>query len=118
MSGSELTPENLSVTDEGLSCEVSIPASSALFRGHFPDRPVLPAISVVDLIWRMAEEMESARLRLQRIRYARFRLPILPGDTIQIELKRTGALNPVHFRVSRGSEQMANGSIDFQAEGA
>ena len=68
------------------------------FQGHFPDRPIMPGVLIVEAMAQAAsclvvlenENKDSANLSvfLMKIDKARFRKPITPGDQIRMEVKK------------------------------
>ena len=68
------------------------------FQGHFPDRPIMPGVLIVEAMAQAAsclvvlenENKDSTNLSvfLMKIDKARFRKPITPGDQIRIEVKK------------------------------
>jgi 3-hydroxymyristoyl/3-hydroxydecanoyl-(acyl carrier protein) dehydratase len=112
-------------TDDGRTSDVVIPADYVFFRGHFPDAPMLPGVVqlteiLVPLIRRRFPELGAVK----QLRRVRFRRPVLPGETLHIELgelehtppsKTDGARAEVRFDLSVGSAVVANGSISFDA---
>lgn len=67
------------------------PADMDVFRGHFPGRPILPGVLIVEAIAQagaiagMALPVNAGGLALfAGIEKVRFRRPVLPGDTLDI----------------------------------
>lgn len=60
------------------------------FEGHFPGRPVMPGVLIIEAIAQVAMVVAGrGDLRLKGVRKVKFRQPIAPGDTmvINVELK-------------------------------
>jgi predicted hotdog family 3-hydroxylacyl-ACP dehydratase len=82
---------------------VQVPAGGAWFEGHFPGRPILPAVSELALMLATLEREAGGFISLRGIAHARFRRLVLPGDCLElasrdldggrlrVELKRDGA---------------------------
>jgi 3-hydroxyacyl-[acyl-carrier-protein] dehydratase len=73
------------------------------FRGHFPERPILPAVVQIMAALHVAGEVwkgvSDTSLSVER---AKFTLPIVPGDEIEVRcgMKRLGAGTGIEVRIS------------------
>ncbi|MBA2502526.1 MAG: 3-hydroxyacyl-ACP dehydratase FabZ [Pyrinomonadaceae bacterium] len=84
----ELTPKKRVV---GIK-QVSI--NEPFFQGHFPDAPVMPGVLIVEalaqvgaiLALREIENRENKLVLFSGINNARFRSPVVPGDTLILEV--------------------------------
>jgi 3-hydroxyacyl-[acyl-carrier-protein] dehydratase len=87
----------ISYEKECMVTEKTIPADLDIFQGHYPENPILPGVILCEalfqtgalLIARMSHDAGEARIGvpvLSRIGGARFRRPVGPGSTIQMQV--------------------------------
>ena len=72
--------------------ELDVPADLDIFRGHFPDHPVLPGVIIMEALAQaasfsilVAREAEGALGFFAGIDNAKFRNQVRPGDTLTLE---------------------------------
>ena len=64
-------------------------AAQPVFAGHFPGHPILPGVFQLEMARVAAESILNGAMRVREITKAKFRRPILPAETIRLELKLT-----------------------------
>lgn len=76
--------------------------------GHFPGRPLVPGVVVLDHVLAAIESTHGplGPLRLPQVKFAS---PLLPAETARIEL--AGAAPRWRFRVLRGAIVVASGEV-------
>jgi beta-hydroxyacyl-ACP dehydratase FabZ len=73
----------------------NVTLNEPFFVGHFPDFPVMPGVLIVEamaqtagvLVLKTIEDRENKLVLLVAIESARFRRPVVPGDTLRMEMK-------------------------------
>jgi 3-hydroxyacyl-[acyl-carrier-protein] dehydratase len=72
----------------------NVTANEEFFLGHFPQRPVMPGVLIIEALAQAAgilllhdrEERDSYLVYLTAIEKARFRRPVVPGDQLRLEV--------------------------------
>ena len=77
--------------------------------GHFPGRPIVPGVVLLD---RVVEAIEAAHgplpaLRLPQVKFVQ---PLLPGEDAEVALEPQGGVR-WKFRVLRGDTLLASGEV-------
>ena len=91
------------------------------FQGHFPGRPIMPGILLVEGMAQTAGALcvHSQRLEKPKLVYfltidkAKFRKPVIPGDTVQYHLKKLNRRRNIWWY--RG-EARVSGNLVCEAE--
>jgi 3-hydroxyacyl-[acyl-carrier-protein] dehydratase len=95
---------------------------SAFFESHFPGRPLMPGVLMVEcaaqvagILWQTVEKADSkAPLLLAQILQFRLMKTVLPDQTIRIEVvleKKLGNLAQFSAELAVGSEVVARGGF-------
>ena len=82
----------LEITADSTVAEKLVSANEPHFRGHFPERPVMPGVLIVEALAQAAgifilwnyPEFRGRGLALVGIDKARFRRPVVPGDVLRL----------------------------------
>jgi 3-hydroxyacyl-[acyl-carrier-protein] dehydratase len=73
----------------------NVTANEPFFEGHFPDFPVMPGVLIVEamaqvagvLVLKSMPDRANKLVLLVAVKEARFRKPVVPGDTLRMEMK-------------------------------
>jgi len=74
----------------------NVSANEPFFQGHFPDKPIMPGVLIIEAMAQVAaimaylasgSEAENKVSYFMSIDNARFRKPVKPGDTLRIEIE-------------------------------
>lgn len=60
-----------------------------VFAGHFPGRPLVPGVYLIEGVRTAVERVLGRELRLARIADARFTAPVAPGDAVRFDVRLT-----------------------------
>lgn len=93
---------------------VVIAADHPCFAGHFPGRPIVPGVLLLDLAQRTIEA--ATGLSLVGLFATKFLSPVLPGEALTLSYE-TGA-GQVRFEWLRGEQAVANGRYAVSEQGA
>ena len=85
-----------------------IPEEHPSLAGHFPDRPIVPGVVLLE---RVIDAIEAAHGELPPLRLpqVKFLQPLLPGQAALVRLE--GQSPRWRFRVLRGEDVIASGEI-------
>lgn len=112
--------------EDGLTSEWTIPADADWFRGHYPGRPVMPGVLLLEHVFQSAalwiatsaqdraprssdEALADGVPVLTKIEGSRFRRMVAPGETIRTRVRLRETLGPAFYmqgRVQRGDERV------------
>ena len=75
----------------GVKC---VSGNEPFFQGHFPGHPIMPGVLIIEamaqtagvLSMQMVEDPASKVIYFMSIDKAKFRRPVVPGDTLRLEL--------------------------------
>jgi len=98
----------ISYEDGVLVTEKQIPVDLELFKGHYPDNPIMPGVLLCEIIFqsgallmaRMAQEISADKKTipvLTRIENAKFKRSVAPGDTVQVKVVLKETISSVSF---------------------
>jgi len=89
----------------------SIAAAHAALPGHFPGRPVVPGVVLLDRVAAALERWRGARIAgLPQVKFLR---PLLPEQEAELLLEDDG--KSIRFRIAHAQATIASGSIEIAA---
>lgn len=86
-----------------------IPADHPSLPGHFPGRPLVPGVVLLDRVLDAIEAHGGMALGVLRLPQVKFLQPLLAGEVARVELD--GAAPGWRFRVLRGDTVLASGEV-------
>ncbi len=81
----------IDVDSQNSICEMDLPADAFFFQGHFPDRPVMPGVMIIEACAQTAalilgiDDFSAVDFSLSSVDKAKFILPVLPGNKLRLE---------------------------------
>jgi 3-hydroxyacyl-[acyl-carrier-protein] dehydratase len=93
-----------------MTAPFDIEVDDAWFEGHFPGRPILPGVAQLALVVDALAKAQGRPLPVNGIAFARMRLPVVPGDRLQL----TAAMRPdgtIRFALTRAGDTVNNGEL-------
>ena len=84
------------VPNESATGIKNVTINEPFFEGHFPDKPIMPGVLIVESMAQTAgvvavvgiENNRNRHVYFMSIESARFRKPVIPGDTMRIKVNR------------------------------
>ncbi|MFK7923365.1 MAG: bifunctional UDP-3-O-[3-hydroxymyristoyl] N-acetylglucosamine deacetylase/3-hydroxyacyl-ACP dehydratase [Bacteroidia bacterium] len=84
-------------TDDTIMGVKNVTINEPFFQGHFPGNPIMPGVLQIEamaqtggiLLLNTIENPQSVWVYIVAVDNARFKKPVLPGDTLMLELKMT-----------------------------
>jgi UDP-N-acetylglucosamine acyltransferase len=99
----------------------NVTVSEEFFQGHFPGEPLLPGVLMIETLAQVATILltqsgtgAASRAYLRGVNKAKFRLPVVPGDRLRLEVTigaRRSRLARVHARAFIGENIAAEADL-------
>lgn len=94
----------------------SISAKHPCLSGHFPDRPIVPAVLLLQAVADALRPHVGNRAPIA-VNAAKFLLPVLPEQALTLQLKIDHATAHAHFRCSCEGQIVAQGRMRYASTG-
>lgn len=85
------------ISDDGIVAIKNVTMNEPHFMGHFPNKPIMPGVLIVEAIAQasaiftvktLGEEANGKLVYFMSIDNAKFRKPVVPGDTVYIHVTK------------------------------
>jgi 3-hydroxyacyl-[acyl-carrier-protein] dehydratase len=87
-----------------------VPPDHPALTGHFPGRPIVPGVVLIDRAILFAECLSGCASVCWQITNAKFLSPVGPGETLAFRLE-VGGGGAISFNVRAGGRAVASGSL-------
>ena len=91
-----------------------VPAAHACLPGHFPGRPIVPGVLLLEYVLDAARHWRGPGSRLAGLPSVKFLSPLLPEERFDIRLEDDGPR--IRFTCTAGPRLLAQGSLTLAAE--
>ena len=101
----------------------NITVNEPFFQGHFPQRSIMPGVLIIEVMAQVGgvmilsvAEHKGKLAYLGTVDNAKFRRPVVPGDTLKVEvelLRLRGNMGKIRCTARVGSEEAAEAEIMF-----
>ena len=88
----------------------TVPVDHPAFAGHFPGRPIVPGVVLLDQAIRYAENLLGQAVTSWQIGNAKFFSPVSPGEALVFSLQQKAGGN-IAFTVRGEGREVASGSL-------
>jgi 3-hydroxymyristoyl/3-hydroxydecanoyl-(acyl carrier protein) dehydratase len=105
--------DEVALDERGLSCVLLVPYELDIFRGHFPERPIVPGVFQVGWAATLAREHGLAEGPLTGIPTAKFSRLVRPGMRLVARIERGSKAGQVLFNYASGDTAIATGRLQF-----
>ncbi len=93
-----------------LAREWIVPTDHPAFPGHFPGRPIVPGVVLLDHALLLAQELTLQNPCGWQVGQAKFLSPVGPGESLSFKLVRQPS-GQIRFTVSGPGRDVASGSL-------
>lgn len=93
-------------------CSWIIPATHPAFPGHFPGRPILPGVVLLDQALRLADGLLPPGSTIRGLGNAKFFQPVVPGTPLRFRYAPPTA-TALSFEIRHGDQLVASGSLSL-----
>lgn len=101
----------------------NVSGNEPYFQGHFPEYPIMPGVLIMEALAQVGAvvvlkkpEFAGQIALFAGLDQVRFRRPVLPGDTLRLEVELTkfrGSLGIAEGKAFVGEELAAQGKLTF-----
>ncbi len=90
--------------------QFTIPASHPSLPGHFPGRPIVPGVVLLDEVFSLLRAMFPSE-RIASVSRVKFTTPVRPDQTVAVSAARAGMV--LQFACMHGGTPVLSGSVQL-----
>ena len=80
------TCHDIAYSDGEINCRIDFNADHAIFKGHFPDHPVVPGVCMMEIVKELLQDHLKKALMLSHADNVKFLQLIIPGVQPSVKL--------------------------------
>ena len=104
-------------TDQDASVfTVAVPEDCPFFEGHFPGRPILPAIGQLAILTELVRLATGYAKSLTGIDGLKLTGQVLPGDRLEVRLEVSRADGTARFSIVRDGAPVSSGTLQLAVQ--
>ncbi|HEY4367900.1 MAG TPA: hypothetical protein VGN07_11765 [Steroidobacteraceae bacterium] len=107
-------PATASVTAGTFATTLIVAATHPALPGHFPGRPLVPGVLLLDEVLQAAEAWLQSKVRVIALQQAKFVAPLLPDQLAELRLTLQGSA--LRFAVTCADSTIAQGLFEVALE--
>lgn len=92
-----------------------VPADHPAYAGHFPGRPILPGVVLLDAALYALAARQGLQGTTGKLKAAKFLSPVQPGESMTLHYTDSPA-GGFHFEIRCGERSVASGAVVFTQE--
>ena len=105
-------------TAEGVECRLTVSTDCPFFEGHFPGRPILPAVAQLLLVAQIYDRAVEGDVCMSGVTLLRLLRPITPGDALQVEITHGGPERKSRFAIAGDDLIHSQGIVTWAPRGS
>ena len=108
-------------TQDSIRTRKKIRPEEPFFKGHYPDRPIMPGVLLLECLFQAGSILMSKRFGFKeggvpvitRVQNVKFKNAVVPGDELEIAVTYLENVGPAHYMKGKAA---ANGKTVVTAE--
>ena len=108
------TIDSIEEIDGGIVGHIKLDPAHDLYKGHFPDQPVVPGVMQLQIVKEIFEKYLGKNLSIKKVRQIKYMIPIIPDDyhrlSFELKFKNTST---IVFQITSGDALFSKGSVEL-----